>query len=177
MRALDRPLSETLTKLTNSSGPKIIFLMSYHGINHGYAIDSNAGQLEHKSPMLHVLVSNDLLEKHNGFQNFKHNSENLVTSFDIYSTIRHLVELETQGTTYNERSLEIPSWGHSFFEEIPEHRTCNDALIPENYCACDYAEPFWGCSYDNNDPNCACTKKDCPLRPTSYVLAERWESK
>ena len=186
IKALDKDLARAIEDMTNSTAPKVIFLMSYHGINHGYGIDSNSGQLEHKTPMLHVLISNELLDT-NQARNFKENTNHLVTPYDIYSTIRHIVELQVSSNSFSfyspqahastARSEEIPSWSHSFLEPISDYRSCDEALIPNNYCACDYAEPYWSCSYENNAPGCDCNKKSCPLRPTSYILAKKWEQK
>lgn len=46
----------------------------------------------------------------------------------------------------------VPPWSNSLATSlIPSTRTCSDAYIPSEYCACSYNQKNWKCAYDNEE--------------------------
>ncbi len=63
--------------------------MADHGLHRGHYAYTKAGQLEHKLPLLFMLVSNSLLQKFPQIHAaLSHNQKQVVTAFDIYATMR-----------------------------------------------------------------------------------------
>jgi hypothetical protein len=47
--------------------------------------------------------------------------------------------------------------------------------VPLNYCACEYAESEWGCSYDG-EMGCDCSTKKCPIRSPDRLNVPKLQS-
>ena len=61
------------------------------------------------------------------------NQDKLVTGFDLYHSIRHLMK------PFKDRSkaVGIPTWSYNLLtESIPSKRNCKDARIPKGFCPC-----------------------------------------
>lgn len=125
-------------------------------------IASQSIQLEHRLPMLYMLVP-DIYSQYSA--NLRANQYKLTTAYDLYATLKELAG-----------DNNIPSWSKSLFQEIPGNRLCEDAGIPLQYCSCDFrqqrqhnkslipsSEAHWNCAY-NGEMGCDCTINSCAQR-------------
>jgi hypothetical protein len=153
------------------SNETILFVLSDHGSHMGPFYEfSRAGRQEHRLPFLFVLVPNSLLTRRPELrQTLLHNRDALVTPYDIYHTLRHLLVYEQSssdssfdnewsshsnsngnslhGSTIADVAIMAPSnrryesHSRSLLQPIPLTRTCDDANIPANLCACRTSSP------------------------------------
>ncbi|KAL3879132.1 hypothetical protein ACJMK2_031443 [Sinanodonta woodiana] len=113
------------------------FLIFYS--DHGSRIDdirnTFVGRIEERMPLLSIIVPNVLLQKYPDLQqNLQENSERLTTNFDLHETLKDIVQgnYDLHGVL----KKQVPSRGVSLFKPISNTRSCAEAWIPENYCAC-----------------------------------------
>ena len=85
-------------------------------------------------PLLYAIPPQVLKDKYSeSYNNLVHNAKHrLVSPLDIWKTMKSIINNNIQPNPPNERS----SPGMSFFSPIPEDRTCQQAGIPEHWCAC-----------------------------------------
>lgn len=159
LKRLDAPLTDTIRTVLEMEQEAVIFVMGDHGMHRGWYVYTDVGQMEHKQPLLDVIVSKSLLDRFDGVEeNLRTNKDRLTTVFDLYTTLR---QISTGNLRQHPKG--VPPWGHSLFEQIPFGRTCEEAKIPRKYCSCDYAETDWDCGYDN-EAGCDCSTFSCPGR-------------
>ena len=65
------------------------------------------------------------------FENFVENRNRLTSNFDVHETFKDILSLTTE-ESYEKKTKH----GISLFEKIPKSRTCEEAIIPENFCVC-----------------------------------------
>jgi hypothetical protein len=77
------------------------------------------------------------------YQNLINNRLKLIGFYDLYQTLRQFLHLNSNFTQnpskeqYKENSRTVRHLrGISLFEEIPQNRSCGEALIPEDQCNC-----------------------------------------
>lgn len=77
------------------------------------------------------------------YQNLVNNRLKLVSFYDLYQTLRQFLHLNSNFTQnpsqeqYRQSSRNVRYLrGTSIFEEIPQNRSCGDALIPDDQCNC-----------------------------------------
>jgi hypothetical protein len=68
-------------------------------------------------------------------ENLKNNKNRLVSPFDIHETLKHILELSRSSTKQTFPSLGCPQC-RSIFKEIPSSRSCEEAGIDDQWCAC-----------------------------------------
>ncbi len=77
------------------------------------------------------------------YLNVKNNRNRLVSFYDVYQTLRQFLHINSNSTqkldrlqfSINDKNTRYLR-GISLFEKIPVNRSCGEALIPDNYCAC-----------------------------------------
>lgn len=110
----------------------LVIFMSDHGIRFGDILKTYVGKLEERLPFMFLLFPEWFLAKYPKFhKNLLINQYRLTTPFDIFETLKEVLELSTGSPVVGR-----PSPGISLFMEIPVNRTCEDATISAHYCAC-----------------------------------------
>ena len=107
-----------------------------------YAYETEMGKKERKMPFLSIRMPNQLL-KTDYYFNLKNNRNRLVSFFDVYQTLRQFLHINANytkklnRTQFSLNNKDVRNLrGISLFEKIPVIRSCSEALIPDNYCAC-----------------------------------------
>jgi hypothetical protein len=60
------------------------------------------------------------------------NQDRLVTGFDLYNTMRHLMVPSTKSDL-----IGIPPWSYNLLRQtVPAERNCSEAKIPKEFCPC-----------------------------------------
>src|SRR5690349_21274472 len=67
-------------------------------------------------------------------ESLKVNRNRLTTTFDIHMTLKHILELTGRVGILDQSSGCAKC--QSLFREVPWNRSCADAGIEDNYCAC-----------------------------------------
>lgn len=128
--AYDDYLSEFLTEMLAREDAKktIIVLRSDHGLQGGPApLDYNV-QIEHMNPFNSFIVP----DKFHGLsiETLYANQDRLNTGYDLYNTLRNAIDPHSNNES-------IPDWSHNLFQDVvSKERTCQDAMIPKEYCPC-----------------------------------------
>ncbi|XP_018784261.1 PREDICTED: uncharacterized protein LOC108966015 [Bactrocera latifrons] len=113
----------------------IVLFLSDHGVRWGSLVKLTSGFLEERLPMFFISLPPWYQNEHPDFvKNLKINQHRLTTPYDIYATLKHILEEA-------DSEIQVPyvngsTSGYSIFREIPEERTCEDASIPEHWCTC-----------------------------------------
>lgn len=144
-------------KLDNS----VLIVMSDHGIMQRSVKNTLGGRTENRMPLFAIVVPPHIKAKYPHIpQNLRKNTKRLTTVYDAHETLVDILEsdfLRSQ-TVLNENE-KLPR-GISFFREIPEKRSCDDAAIPGDYCVCN--------SYDQMDVG-STESKDVAQFLVSYI--------
>lgn len=117
----------------------IVVVMSDHGNRFAAVRDTFQGKLEERLPYFSFAFPDEFKREYpTAYDNFVENANGrLVTPFDIYRTLRHLIELQ-QGSA----ELPVPpNPNHpkralSLFTPISVNRSCADAYIEPHWCSC-----------------------------------------
>ena len=105
-----------------------MILLADHG-THGiwYSTEFEIGAAEHKLPFLYVAVPDWLVQKRPAWLHaLRTNQKRLVTAHELYQAMRQLASWPD----------EPESRAESIFDTLPPNRTCAQARIPREYCAC-----------------------------------------
>mmetsp|Transcript_2359 Transcript_2359/g.8243 ORF Transcript_2359/g.8243 Transcript_2359/m.8243 type:complete len:209 (-) Transcript_2359:219-845(-) len=128
---IDGDLVEFLKSLDLSS--TFVYFLSDHGIHYGQHKATIIGDLEHRLPAFFMIAPIKYLES--SVQGvLRQNQQALITHFDVYATI--------SSTPYflNRRNIstniDLPKQSKSLFTKVREQRSCSEAGIPPEYCAC-----------------------------------------
>ena len=107
----------------------MLVVMSDHGFRFGEARTALQGKLEERLPLLSVTLPPWFRNKFPQLvQNLEHNTNLLVTPFDLHATLKHIL-------SYPELPQRLPR-ATSLFDLIPESRDCATAGVAEHYCPC-----------------------------------------
>lgn len=140
---LDADLESFLNELLATKDDLIFFLLADHGPRYGDWKKSFAGAQEHKLPMLITVISTPLLEKIPfSFDILAHNSNRLVTKFDIHKTLRH-ISILPYFQNVPKKSYWNNLWGAGLpiatsilLEKIDDAKTCESSGIAKEHCSC-----------------------------------------
>ena len=126
----------------------IVLIYADHGARYGAGAQST-GTLRHvynSNPMFRLLIPPSLAQQVGDVLSM---NENVLTQpLDVYSTLRHIIEMEVKKsgrtTTFTSSYTTDPSgmWGQqgvaglSVFQPLPTNRTCADGGIPLHRCTC-----------------------------------------
>ncbi|KAK6625152.1 hypothetical protein RUM43_005443 [Polyplax serrata] len=146
-------LDNTLHKFLNDlSGlgiyeNSVILLLSDHGVRFGNIRETFIGYIEERLPFMFLWFPKWFREKHpQKYANVVINQNRLTTPYDIYVTLKSLLQMEGDNTFPNN----LLPWGNEvsqpvsvgcpkckgLFEVQPLNRTCSDASIDVNWCLC-----------------------------------------
>ena len=106
----------------------VVVLYGDHGTQDGPVALEWHGQAEQRNPVLGVLSPPDFADA----EALRANLGRLVTPYDVYRTVVGLLK---------PREFVLPRahpvWGFDLLNaEVPRHRTCQEALIPPDFCQC-----------------------------------------
>ena len=96
---------------------------------------STSGNIDHKLPMLTIVVPNWLLKKHPDIGlTLEANQDVLISPFDLYQTLRQFpiypLDMPQRESHKERRGLSLIS------NYLPKTRSCIDARIPIQFCVC-----------------------------------------
>ncbi|XP_050316765.1 uncharacterized protein LOC126750949 [Bactrocera neohumeralis] len=113
----------------------IVIFFSDHGMRWGSLLWLKSGFLEERLPTMFISIPSWYQNVYPDFmKNLQINQRRLTSPYDIYATMRHILEVAEPENEFPYLNGTIR--GVSIFREIPENRTCNDAGIPEHWCTC-----------------------------------------
>lgn len=113
----------------------IIIFLSDHGARYGRIRHTSTGWLEERLPFLHFWIPENFRKSHKReYLNLQKNSERLTTPYDLYMTLQHILVLS--GARYKMRQSVSCRKCTSLFKEVASVRSCGDASIDFEYCAC-----------------------------------------
>lgn len=122
----------------------VMIFYSDHGMRFGKLRETYIGKLEERLPFLFVILPKWFRKKYPEISNnIKTNERRLVTPFDIYETLKHILYFGNKSSieqTFSKR-------GTSLFEKVSDRRTCSDVGILPHWCTCAKDEPV-----SPNDP-------------------------
>ena len=121
----------------------LLIVHSDHGNRFkAYSAYQPSGRMERKYPFLSMRLPKKLWNT-SYYYNAKQNERKLIGAYDIYQTLRHFKLMNTQFEKELDRSqfsvndkYTRYSRGISLFERIPVNRSCEDALVPHQFCLC-----------------------------------------
>lgn len=145
----DRFLRDSLIAFEKKGWLKntVIFISSDHGgTSYGKADFNKFGVLEYYNPFLGIKMPRSM--RHSFWERaLKTNRHKMITPFDLHKTLKHIYALNKYG--FNHKATECrrifeksnvqirPLRGISLFSEMPVDRSCEEALIPIDFCTCD----------------------------------------
>ncbi|XP_066911454.1 uncharacterized protein [Clytia hemisphaerica] len=108
-----------------------------HGARSSKYRATMVGKLEERLPFMAFSFPRWLKNKYPlKFQNFKQNAKIMTSHFDVFSTLKHVLNFD--GEFENNHK-----WGKSLFTNITSlNRTCSEAGILEHWCPCIQYEPM-----------------------------------
>ncbi|CAG9761091.1 unnamed protein product [Ceutorhynchus assimilis] len=113
----------------------IVILLSDHGIRFGEITITTRGYYELRLPMHYISLPDWFkLEYPAETKHLDENTRKLTSNYDLYMTLQHIFKLSGISEEVSQ-SLACPQC-RSFFEKIPDDRSCEEAGIPEIWCTC-----------------------------------------
>lgn len=129
----DQHLSEFLDGLLSqkNSQDTVVILRSDHGLQRGPMAMDYALQVEHRHPWTELLVPERLIPSKAAFFQNQHR---MTTGFDLYNTIRSIVS-RSNGSMIDDDEGVPKRYSYDLLaDEIPIHRTCEDAMVDPRLC-------------------------------------------
>lgn len=133
----DAPFRDALGKLYDSGilNNTVLAFMSDHGLRFGSLRQTYIGRFEDSLPYAFLVFPPWFLRQHPDFaRSLEVNQRRLSTHFDMHATLLQLLDSGLPKT--------VTKHGQSLFYELPETRTCANASIPAQFCACVETETF-----------------------------------
>ncbi|XP_045203694.2 uncharacterized protein LOC123556784 isoform X2 [Mercenaria mercenaria] len=118
----------------------VLIFFSDHGARIDEIRNTFVGRIEVRMPLMQIYIPEHLKSKYRSLNDsLALNTERLSVPFDVHQMIIDVVSknFETPSKSYMEGRVR----GHSLFQPLPTERSCRDAWIPENYCACYTSSP------------------------------------
>ena len=119
----------------------IVFFYSDHGARFEEIRNTFIGRMEARMPMVHILLPDHIKAKYPDIDiNLKRNTKRLLSHYDIHQTL-----VDILNSNYRKPSKQIvdgKTRGVSLFGEISETRSCMDAGIQAEFCACYKSHPI-----------------------------------
>ncbi|KAL4229514.1 hypothetical protein ACF0H5_012554 [Mactra antiquata] len=138
----DQPLYDLL-KWMRARGhldKSILIVGSDHGFRLGGASTTYVGRLENNMPFLMVYVPQFIKDKYPWVhRNLKYNTRKLITPYDVHQTMVSVLNGQYSETV--SQTVYHYQTSRCLFSKIPDHRTCVDAGIPDQYCTCFDSNP------------------------------------
>ncbi|KAG9389474.1 Protein of unknown function DUF229 [Carpediemonas membranifera] len=139
-------VSDVVAMLMEQRNDTMMVLMSDHGNHYGEMFQTDVGFIAHKQPFCIILVPKWWASKYpDAMHNLRENRHNQMTTYDLYYTMRHLLEnfpeeSNRERITKNMKLQSTKQSPQSLFERLsiaddrPFARTCQEAGIPIEYC-------------------------------------------
>ncbi len=140
----DQSLANFIHSLVNISNDNtIFFFMSDHGQRYGPIRETTQGWYEDKLPTQWVYIPKHLRNLYPEWhRNLEINAGRLTSHYDVYKTMLQILRIYDHDNVADKfYKASASQFGTSLFTEIPENRTCDDAGITVNYCACSKPSP------------------------------------
>ncbi|XP_065337765.1 uncharacterized protein LOC135938133 [Cloeon dipterum] len=114
----------------------LLVVMSDHGHRFTQIRDTQQGKQEERLPNFLFAFPPWFKDKYpEAHQNFMKNTKRLSTPFDIYPTLKSILDFPpARGLNFGLGSVKNRSI--SLFSEVPKERTCENAGIEAHWCAC-----------------------------------------
>lgn len=116
-----------------------LIIAADHGLHMGlnFGLSQN-GAVEHKNPMLAVMLPPWFTDQENRHGLIRKNQQRLVTGLDLYRTLQGIRLAGSKDTRWVDDAEEERSKSgiDLLQDEVPETRTCKDAEIPAQWCQC-----------------------------------------
>lgn len=115
----------------------VLFFISDHGLRWGSFRSTYAGMLEERLPFVMLVFPPWFKEEYpEAWANMATNTRRLTSTFDLHVTMMDIMyqryaDLSAQPTPFLH--------GQSLFRVVPLNRTCEDASVPEHFCACQHS--------------------------------------
>lgn len=117
----------------------IVIFLSDHGMRFGKIRQLFTGWLEDKLPLLFIWLPQNFKQKYPEFaENLRINQNRLVSPFDLHITLKHILKLS--GSSHQNLTADSCKNCQSLFYEIPQNRSCAEAGISDQWCACNSFE-------------------------------------
>ena len=114
----------------------VLLFMSDHGARIEKIRNTPVGRIEDRMPFLGIVLPPHLKTKYPHIhRNMLVNTKRLTVPYDVYAFLSDVLNRNFREHNSLEHNKKLPR-GISLFRDIPKKRTCADAAIPENYCAC-----------------------------------------
>ncbi|KAH7931436.1 hypothetical protein HPB52_025680 [Rhipicephalus sanguineus] len=129
---LDEPLLALFKGLSNRGvlDSTVVLLLSDHGARYGSTRRSELGRYEDKTPFCFLALPKRFLREHPEVAaRLETNQRRLITAYDLHATLLSLSSLPSFSATRTRHGLNL-------FSFIPADRTCANASIPPQFCAC-----------------------------------------
>ncbi|XP_053214189.1 uncharacterized protein LOC128397485 [Panonychus citri] len=111
----------------------IFILMGDHGNRIGPSLKTGYGQIESRMPLFGIHIPPKLLSEHKHLSEYlKKNEKKLTTWLDIREILKDIVAGQYTPIVSSSKRKAYSVWR----EEVPSNRTCQDALIPMEFCLC-----------------------------------------
>ncbi|XP_072144681.1 uncharacterized protein [Dermacentor andersoni] len=135
---LDQPLKFFLRNLTASGvlNDTALLLLSNYGKRTGdFAFRSAFSEYEAKTPFCFLVLPEAFLRKNPGVAvALEVNQRRLVSAYDVHATLLTLAQLPDDKFEFTDRGL-------SLFRPLPPRRSCGDAFVQQDACACLNSRP------------------------------------
>ena len=122
----------------------IIVLRSDHGLQGGPSPIDFSTQVEHMHPFNNLIIPAKFLGSLSWMDELFANQDKLVTGYDLYNTLRGMLQPRDEGTGdpiklewIKGHNSGIPDWSYDLLSQrVPRDRSCEEAKIPKNFCPC-----------------------------------------
>lgn len=118
----------------------VLIFFSDHGARIDEIRNTFIGRIEVRMPLMEIYIPKHIKSKYPAInESLTTNTERLSVPFDIHRTVMDLFaqNFENPSKSYIEGRVR----GHSLLQPLPPERSCRDAWVPENYCACYTSSP------------------------------------
>lgn len=130
---MDGPLKRFFDKMeiSNILNRTVLVFLSDHGMRYDTIRTTFIGKFEDRQPFAFLAFPRWFLDRYPDVRkNLKSNEKRLTTHFDVHATLQELVD-------FPQRVQPRTKHGISLFHEVPDTRTCTDALISPQWCSCE----------------------------------------
>ncbi|KAJ8299470.1 hypothetical protein KUTeg_023530 [Tegillarca granosa] len=111
-----------------------IFFFGDHGHRYDRIRNTVIGRIEDRMPLMSVVIPEKIKQRYPNIHfTLLNNSKKLISNFDIHETLKDILDSNFKEEKFSQTKRN----GHlSLLKDIPADRTCTEASIAEEYCAC-----------------------------------------